>query len=140
MNISYLIYGVLVGVFIILASLLIQSNSSDKVVNETKRLTEEQTKVLTEQNRQILKLQEQNNELQRLNICLAQFIIGGNFTDREECQRRVSQGIAGVAGQPSQTNASQGPQDQPNPQPNVQPAPQPTPRRCTLNLLGVCIP
>lgn len=141
MNIVYLIYGIVVVILIVLASLFTQGNQSDKLVRETKRQTEEQTKILTEQNKKILKLEEQNNELQRLNICLAQFIIGGDFTDRAECQDRINQGIAGTSGQPSQINPPQGgsqgqnpvnPQNPPNP-------PPPPPEECTINLLGVCI-
>lgn len=89
-----------------------QYDNSEKLLTVLSRLET--------QGQRIQGLQEQNNELQQLSICLLQLIKGSGFTDREECQAKVDNF--------EQSNGifKENPQPQSNPQPNPQPPPPPS--------------
>lgn len=93
---------------------------------------------LTDLQKQGLTLQNQNNELQQLSICMLQLIKGGDFTDRDECQAKVDDFEQNNGVITSSSNNT----TRPNPQPNAAPtAPTSTPDpRCTVvKVLGICL-
>lgn len=107
-------------------SFIYQSESSKR---RTDLLEQIQTKLnatesrLAELQKTGITLQEQNNELQQLSVCMLQLQTGGDFTDKEECQKRVDDFRA----QNGVIKSTPVKQSQPQAQPNAAPA-QPAPQ------------